>query len=194
VSEELEEAFDMNGHKLVSLTIAALVVACMAAGQAFGGFVQYDVTNSGYDDTDNWWVYSYILDNPVNAPDNVYWFELPGLSGNLGPEPVPMGWSMVVSGTTIDWTANFDPTWDYATFGPEYEIRPGQDLPGFAFHSSDAPGSVSYHLLGASDLGVPTGLEYDGPTVGPAPEPTSLALFFVGLLPLGLARWWRRKS
>jgi hypothetical protein len=182
-----QEVSIMCRRRLVLLTLAALAIVGLATSQAFSQPVIFN--GDTYDATNNWWVYNYTLANPLGAPDNLYWFELTGLAGTLGPEPEPTGWVFDPGTTQADWYTDYYAPPDYLTY-VDQSVAPDTQLSGFAFHSTKAPGTVSYEVWGD---GAPQS-DYTGTTTGPAtPELSSGALLLLGMLPVGFA-WLRRRK
>ena len=165
---------------------AAALVLAVGVSPGFGAIVDFDASASGFDSGNGWWVYSYVLNNPQEATDNLYWLELSGLPGDQVIEGAPTGWEGWASGDDADWVSL-----EVGAPPDGTDVPPGGSLAGFALHSYAAPGTVEYTVFG--DVS-----EYEGRVTGPVassgavPELPPACLAALGLVPLGLKL--RRRS
>lgn len=169
-------------RRILAGGIAVFLTLGLAVGQALA-VVVFD--GSTYDSANGLYVYSYSLENPSDAVDQLYWFGLRGVGGDDALDTAPVGWTGTLFGPDIDWIADW---------GAGAEVAAGGALAGFSFHSLRAPGGMlTYEVWGDGD---PDYSYYTGTIEGPSavPEPSIGLLLLVGIVPLGIIYRRRKHS
>lgn len=108
------------------------------------------------------------------------------LPGTPTTATAPTGWTAQISNNSIEFYAN----------SPFNYIQPGGSLSGFSYTATFMPSTLASDSLAAYSYAYSGGIESDAGvffsvTTVSVPEPSTAALFAMGALGLGLARWRR---